>query len=536
MLFYLISSIVNTVTSIILGTFVYFQNRRSNTNKYFGLFAFSVAFWSTGYFFWHLAPEQNAALFWLRMLMAGAVFVPIFYFHFIASLLDLTKKIKSFLWFGYISAFIFLFFNFFTPYFIKSTSPKLFFPFWPEPGIVFHIFLLIFFLYTFYSWYLLLSASKKATGILKDQILYVFWGTFIAFLGGSTNYFLWYNIPVPPAGNWSVAIYIGMIAYAIVRKKLFNIKIVLTELLVGIIIILLFINIFTSQSSFEYIWKGSLLFAFIIFGYLLIKSVINEIRRRQEMEELTDELKGAYAELKKLDNAKSEFISIASHQLRAPLTAIKGYISMILDKTYGEIPESIIKAVTNMGLSNERLIKLVNDLLSISRIEAGRMEIKMENISVEDIIASVVDELKNIVKEKGLYLKFEKPKTALPKILIDGDKMRQVILNLIDNAIKYTSNGGITIKLEIPALPAGRENLKLEIAVSDTGEGMTREEISKVFRSFTRGSAGRKLSAEGAGLGLYIAKKFIEMHNGKIWAESKGRGKGSVFYIKLPVR
>ena len=254
------------------------------------------------------------------------------------------------------------------------------------------------------------------------------------------------------------------------------------------------------------------------------------------MEGLAKELRRTYAELKKLDNAKSEFLSIASHQLRAPLTAIKGYVSMILDKTYGEVPEKIEKPLKNVSLSNERLIKLVNDLLNISRIEAERMEIKMENLQIEDIIASVVEELKNIVKEKGLYLKFEKPKTALPKILIDEDKMRQVILNLIDNAIKYTSNGGITIKLEIPALPAGRENLKLEIAVSDTGEGMTREEISKVFRSFTRGSAGRKLSAEGAGLGLYIAKKFIEMHNGKIWAESKGRGKGSVFYIKLPVR
>jgi len=368
---------------------------------------------------------------------------------------------------------------------------------------------------------------RNSIGIRRIQHLYILTGlTITAVVIIVLNLILPQIVFIPLSmgrlGTYSLIFFIFFTTVAIIRYRLFEIRIVLTSLLVGAIAILLSANVADSQTNFEYIWKVALLIAFLLFGYLLIKSVLNEIKRREELQRL-------YEEVDRLSRSKSEFISIASHQLRTPLTAIKGYISMVLDKTYGEVPKSITKALKNVGASNERLIKLVNDLLSISRIEAGRMEIKMENLSVEDIITSVVEELKNIVKEKGLYLKFEKPKIALPKILIDGDKIRQVILNLTDNAIKYTRGGGITIKLEI-------ENLKLKIIVSDTGEGMTKEEMSKMFESFSRGSAGTRLYTEGAGLGLYIAKKFVEIHKGKIWTESQGRGKGSTFYIELPVK
>ncbi len=248
----------------------------------------------------------------------------------------------------------------------------------------------------------------------------------------------------------------------------------------------------------------------------------------KEVEKATKKLREAYEELKTLDKAKSEFISIASHQLRTPLTAIKGYISMILEKTYGEIPEKIIKPLQNVSISDERLIKLVNDLLSISRIEAGKMETKFEQISLEEVVVSLVEELKNIAKEKNLYLKFEKPEKPLPKISVDKDKIRQAIMNLVDNAIRYTGKGGVTIKLKT-------EGSKMKIAVCDTGEGMTKEEISNLFESFSRGTAGTRSWTEGAGLGLYVAKRFVEMHKGKTWAESPGKEKGSTFYIELPL-
>ncbi|PIP22133.1 MAG: hypothetical protein COX38_02290, partial [Candidatus Nealsonbacteria bacterium CG23_combo_of_CG06-09_8_20_14_all_39_25] len=249
----------------------------------------------------------------------------------------------------------------------------------------------------------------------------------------------------------------------------------------------------------------------------------------REVEKATQELREAYEDLKKLDKAKSEFISIASHQLRTPLTAIKGYISMINEGTYGKLPENMGGPLNNIYASNERLIKLVNDLLSVSRIEAGRMETKLEKLSLESLISSVLEELSNIAKEKGLYLKWEKPKKPLPKISVDKDQFRQVVMNVIDNAIRYTEKGGITIKCEM-------QDAKCKIEVSDTGAGITKAELSKMFESFSRGAAGTRLYTEGVGLGLYVARKFIEAHDGKVWAKSKGKDKGSTFYIELPMK
>ncbi len=162
---------------------------------------------------------------------------------------------------------------------------------------------------------------------------------------------------------------------------------------------------------------------------------------QEKVDAQTKELREAYEELKKLDKAKSEFISIASHQLRTPLTAIKGYISMVLEKTYGEPPEKMTKPLENIYLSNERLIKLVNDLLNVSRIESGRMEIKLEKVSIDETIISLIEELKGLVRERNLYLKFEKPEKPLPEISVDKEKIRQAILNIIDNAIRDTYRG-----------------------------------------------------------------------------------------------
>jgi len=198
----------------------------------------------------------------------------------------------------------------------------------------------------------------------------------------------------------------------------------------------------------------------------------------KKVEEQTRELKMALESLKKLDEAKSEFISIASHQLRTPLTAIKGYISMILEGSYGKIVEKARTPMENVYKSNERLIDLVNNLLSISRIESGKMEFEPEEASIEEVIDGVVFDMKINAEKKELYLKWEKCEPALPRILLDKDKMRQVILNLVDNAIKYTKKGGITIKCQT-------SNDKLQIVISDTGGGMTKEELAKIFESFS---------------------------------------------------
>ena len=244
--------------------------------------------------------------------------------------------------------------------------------------------------------------------------------------------------------------------------------------------------------------------------------------------EANNNLNRANEALKKLDKAKSEFVSIASHQLRTPLTAVKGYISLILEGMYGKLPGKMQKPVENVYESNERLIRLVNDLLNLSRIESGKMGMQWEEANVENLAQSVVEELSLKAKEKNLRLTLAKLTTPLPIVRIDQEKIRNVILNLVDNAIRYTDKGSITVN-------AGQMQDKIRITISDTGAGMTKEELESLFESFVRGKAGVQNWTEGAGLGLYIAKQFTQMHNGTIWAESEGKGKGSTFFVELPI-
>ncbi len=527
-------SLINGVTAILFGLFIYLKDREKILNKTFLLMNIGVAIWSFSYCKWLLMVDEEGALFWSRMLNFGATLIPIFYLHLALSFLNLDKKKRKILIFGYLLTFIFLSFSF-TSYYIKSVEPILFFPYWPQAGPLYICFLFFGYLgLVGYGLYQLFKIRKTALGEKRNQIDYIVLATIVGFGGGATNFPLMFKISLfSPFGQPLVALYPFIITLAILRYHLFEIRVILTEILVGMMgVVLLVLPFSMPVASLKILTIGIFLF-FCLFGYLLIRATHQEVKRRDEIEKL-------YEELKVLDKAKSEFVAITSHQLRTPLTAIKGYISMILEGTYGKLDEKVKLPMEKVYKSNERLIKLINDLLNVSRIESGRIEMKLEKLSVEEIIAGVMEELKNAAKEKNLYLKFEKPKTPLPKILADEDKIRQVILNVVDNAIRYTERGGVEIKLEIenpaPAKIRYGAGLKLKIIVSDTGVGMTRYELSKIFESFSRATAGTQFYTEGVGLGLYIARKFVEMHNGKIWAESKGKGKGSTFYIELPIK
>lgn len=515
MLFYTIAALINTTASIILGLIVYFKNKKASLNKVFILLCLSVAAWAGFYFLWIIfGNTKSIALLLGRALNIAAIFIPITYFHFITVFLNIYQEKKKVVILGYLLSFA-LFITGFTSLFVRDVEPELSFPWYPKPGIAYHFFTLMFSSYILYSWYLMSKAIKKATGTTILQIKYVLIGTLIGFVGGSTSFFPVYDIPVPPFGIGLVIIWVISITFAILRYHLFEIRVILTELLVGVIGLVLFIQTVIAE-TFELKILGSIIFIlFCILGYELIKSVIREIQRRQEIE--------------KIDKAKSDFISIASHQLRTPLTAIKGYIAMILEGSYGKLADQQIKPVENVYRSNERLIKLVDDLLNLSRLDAGKIEFSPELTSLEEMVSSIIEELRINAEKKGLYMKTVKPSKSLPKIMVDQDKLRQVILNIVDNAIKYTREGGITFELE-------KLDEQEQIKVSDTGEGMDEKELNSLFQMFSRATAGTQLHAEGAGLGLYVARQFIEMHGGKIWAESEGKGKGSAFIIQLPVK
>ncbi len=522
-----LSGFINGLSAIIFGFFVFHKNPKKLSHKTFLLMNVALVFWGVSYGFWQLSLNKETALFWAKCLSIGSTFIPITFLHWIFTIYDLHKKRRAVIISGYLLTAILFLFSF-SPLFVKNVKPQLNFPWWPIAGPVYTIYLFgAYGAIIAYACYELLKIYKKSSNDIRNQIKYIFLAIIIGFGGGATNFPLWYGISFPPYGNFFVAFYPLILSYAIVKHRLFDIKVVIAALIVGIISIVLFFNIFDAVDLWQYMWKGFVFFVFLIFGVLLIRSVLREIKQREEMEEMAEKLKIAYEKLSELDKAKTEFISIASHQLKTPLSIVRGYLSMVLEETYGEVSREIKKPIKNSFQVVSQLNKLVQDLLDISRIEAGKMEMNIEKTSLEDLIGEVVEQLKIAAHQKDLYLRYKK-NIPLPLMSLDKEKIRQVFINIIDNAIKYTEKGGIKI------ISTVKENRAL-IKISDTGLGMSEEEATNLFQSFRRGEAGERSWTGGAGLGLYIARKFTELHKGIVWATPKKTEKGSLFYINIPL-
>jgi signal transduction histidine kinase len=233
-----------------------------------------------------------------------------------------------------------------------------------------------------------------------------------------------------------------------------------------------------------------------------------------------------------LAKAKDQFILSIQHHLRTPLTPVMGYLDMILEGSFGEEKNPLIKEkLIKTRKAVEVLHKLMEDLLEVSSMRIGKKVLDLKETQIEDLIEEVKLELENQAKEKGLYLKFEKPKVPLPKMKLDEKRIREVIWNLIDNAIKYTERGGVVIDCKI-------QDSKCLIKIKDTGIGMTKEEIDYFSEGklFERGEKAKKLWGPGRGIGLAISFEFVKAHGGKIWIESEGREKGTTFYVELPIK
>ncbi len=246
---------------------------------------------------------------------------------------------------------------------------------------------------------------------------------------------------------------------------------------------------------------------------------------RSEIQKATHDLELANRNLRELDKAKDEFITMASHQLRTPLTAIKGYLSMLLEGDAGEIKVGQYEFIQEAYYGATRMVSLINDLLNVSRMETGRFFLEVSEFDVTRTTEEEIKQLDKAVKDKGLKLVFKKPSKHLT-LCADEMKVRQVIMNFIDNAIYYTLNGKITVKLYTE-----RENICFEVA--DNGIGVPAEQQKHLFTKFYRAENARSTRPDGTGLGLFMAKKVIEEHHGEIIFHSV-EGKGSTFGFKLP--
>jgi len=233
---------------------------------------------------------------------------------------------------------------------------------------------------------------------------------------------------------------------------------------------------------------------------------------------------------KKVQSLKTEFVSIAAHQLRTPLSAIKWTLTSLLDGDLGEITKEQKEYLQKANMSNERMINLVDDLLDLSRIEEGRYVQKNDFFKFEEVVCEVTDSLNAKAKKKNIKLNFEKPKN-LSEVLADEEKIRIVVQNLIDNAINYSfEDGEIIISIK-----ENKVQKEIVFQIENSGIGISKSQQKRIFTKFFRAENAVKAETVGSGLGLFINKNIIESHGGKVWFESE-KDKKTIFYFAIPIR
>ncbi|MBD3359962.1 MAG: GAF domain-containing protein [Candidatus Buchananbacteria bacterium] len=723
-----ITSIIGSITAIVLAFYISSQGLKNKVRFSYFLASLTAGLWLLIYTLWLWQTDYDQALILIRFVMFFAIFTYPTLLHFVLRFLNYKNDFVIYI--AYFSAIFLSYFCLFTDKFVSGVTQKLLYPFWGvRGGLIFDLYVLIWIFVIIFSLYLMMKKYREENDSFKKaQIRFVLLGLTFGYIGGATNFFLWYDIPIPPYGNILIPIYFSLIAYAIVKYRFADIRLIIRRSAIFAFLVLIITSVYAliaylisvffqdligtqsvilngiitavfvaigfeplkdwlSQVTDKYFFKATykpeevlaefserfsalldidVLSQFIvtkldevfklkkaslflfdkdedvyyrvaqindekgqeeidkslfknIYDYLkeihkekdilvrdeivryneslhsdVLRILIKELEKNdvnmivpiylqdkltgilflgdkksgdvfttediQMMEilagqasvalqnahlyeeqknfaqhletvvaERTKALQDANIQLKKLDKAKSEFISIASHQLRTPLTVIKGYISMVSQGDYGKISDQVSEPLDRIYKSTLRIINLVEDLLNISRIESGRMKYDFSKADLAKIVNSVYEELEQHAKNKGLEFKYIKPKKELPEIIMDQKKIREVVMNLMDNAIKYTDQGSITITLE-------KKNNSIVYCVKDTGRGVEPDEMPMLFKKFSRAKGAKLVHTEGTGLGLYIAKQIIERHGGKIWAESQGRNKGSKFCIEFKIK
>ncbi len=705
------SGLFNALLSIVFGLVVLYKDRRSRVNQVFFLITFATAFWSFGYWQWlRIYSGYGAALFWVRFLTIGSFFMPIFYFHWVTELIQ--KKFNKIIFFGYLLTFVYSSFIF-SEKLIAVLRPQSFFPFWPMAGPVYSAFLVTNYLGLFLGGSLLLLFNyRKAHGLKRMQLLYALVGALIAIGGGTTNFFLWYGIKVPPFGNFFVAFYVIFFGISIIKFRFMNIRTIASKLFVYLLISVFAYSFFYVTVFFEELLFGSifaleaLLFAplaavifaalFIPFfkkvqkssdviffhGYhpqsiiknlgLKLSGVINldellkiiaaefkkilatdeidiylfkkegkegrevcvsimkprskiihgdnaicrtirmskKILARDELERegrkrLVEELdlakakiiaplilrhhvvgviflgekmdQGAYTKedfdfleiissqaavaienallykevddfnktlqekvdeqtrelstkaehLKKLMEMRSEFLDITSHQLRTPVSVIKGVLSMLEE---GSIPEEKKKLFIAGALEKSiKLGEIINDILRASEMDTDKFTLHLKSVDLNEMMKKIKDDKSRTAEVKKVALRFELPAAPLPPVFSDDRYLEQAIVNLINNSFQYTLDGSITVSAEV-------RPKEVVIRVADTGIGIPEEAIPKLFQKFGRAENAVVTYTDGSGLGLYIIKEIVDANPGaKIEIERTEVGKGTTFALTLPI-
>ncbi len=524
-----LSSLILSLTTIIFSIVAYQSDRENRVNRYWFYFSIPFAGWSMALYLLTDSKDISHALRWQYILDVVAVWIPSTYFAFVAALLRYKKTYTKHIL--YFISFLMSIFSF-SSLFKLGIVPKFDF-YWINPGKLYVIFPIFFaiavIISIFHILYALRKIDKGSTYALQLKNTLVV--CIIGFTAGGSNFFpQFFNIY--PFGNYIVILYIIVMVYGVIRYKVLSPKVVSAQIFTLALILISFVEIILAPDIKQSIFKIIIFVLVCFFSWLFIKNLKVEIKIKNELAHSNDALIKKNIELDRISAEKSEFVSLASHQIRAPLTSIRGYISLLKEEDLGPMTPEAKDALDIMNTSCTTLSTIVNDYLDVSRIEQGKMHFDFISIDVRELLQECMSELAPSFAKNHLTCINNVPTKSRADdstydVRADRAKLKQVIMNIIDNAIKYTPKGGVTVT----AFKKDEHVVRIEI--KDTGLGISAEVMPKLFIKFSRAPDASEANILGTGLGLFIARAFIEAHEGKVWAESAGLGKGSTFVIEL---
>ncbi|MBI4457682.1 hypothetical protein HY633_01830, partial [Candidatus Uhrbacteria bacterium] len=266
------------------------------------------------------------------------------------------------------------------------------------------------------------------------------------------------------------------------------------------------VDLVITESTLDFSLRMSVLILLALYGGMTAKTLVAEVRRREEIQALYDQLLKVNGHLLALDRMKTNFVSMASHQLRAPLGGIRAYMTLLRDGIYGPVSAKQVDIINSNVEAADRLLATIESFLDIAKIELGKLEIIKTPTSLKELADKAVHEFAVLAAKKNVSITIDVP-ASVPKVNCDAGKVYHVIINLVDNALKYTESGSIT-------LTARREKDVVVVGVMDTGVGLTPDERKNLFRIFSRGNRWLNAAIGGSGLGLYILKSIVEAHGG----------------------
>jgi len=392
---------------------------------------------------------------------------------------------------------------------------------------------------------------KNSSGPLRINLKNMFWALFLGIIPPTIV-----NILLPAIGyfrlNWfgpvTSAIWILIIAYSIIRYRQMSVRIVVTEALAVAMTAIFFINIFIDFAPNIYI-RIVTFTAFIILAYFLIRGALLESRQKEQLADLNQNLEAKVAEqtaeirrayevekkarvdLEKLNDSKNQFIMITQHHLRTPVTSISWQLESMISGEYGTLSPELHTAVLETEESTKRLTHIIDDFLDIAAMKAGSNILNFTERSLLSAMQEVLHDLRTDIARKHISVTYPETNDDWPKLHVDYEKMRDILLIVIENAVRYNYEAGsITITTRT-------HSHKFEIFIKNTGIGITPEESEKIGSTlFYRGMEARKQNAIGMGVGLSVSKAIIRGHQGSFDIESKGPGMGATVTITLPLK